>query len=178
MDRSEEPAAREITRANGLSVAMIFFMKTSLAIIAASLLALIATSGCATPIQGDNQPGVMNAKGPNILNARSEPEVVVLNRDLQPTVAGEILADVKDFRYPVTTVEVKFQDFPLVVQMEHIAGSTWRAEFTPQQLQMLSVSGKTVSYKADIVATNTQGDTAKSLNPLSVSVTAPETSST
>lgn len=149
-------------------------MKPLLSIIAIAFFAF--TVGCATSIKGDNQPSVMTANGPNILNARAEPEVVILNRDLQPTIAGEMLADVKDFKYPVSDVEVKFQALPLVIPMEHVAGSTWRAEFTPQQLQMLAVTGQTVSYKADIVATNSQGETATSSTPLNISVEAPETS--
>jgi hypothetical protein len=148
----------------------------SVMITSATASLLVLSSGCATTIRGDNEPGIMTANGPNILNARAEPEVVVLNRDLQPTMIGEMLADVKDFKYPVSSVEVKFQDLPLVIQMEHIAGSTWRAEFTPQQLQMLSVSGRTVSYKADVVATNSKGETTTSSDPLSISVASPEPS--
>jgi hypothetical protein len=165
---------------SGSPVAVIFAMKSLNSVLTASVatsLILFFSSGCATSIKGDNEPSVMTANGPNILNARAEPEVVVLNRDLQPTMMGEMLADVKDFKYPVSHVEVKFQDLPLVIQMEHVAGSTWRAEFTPQQLQMLSVIGKTVSYKADIVATNSRGETTTSSDPLNISVAAPETSS-
>jgi hypothetical protein len=62
----------------------------------------------------------------------------------------------------------------LVIQMERIAGSTWRAEFTPQQLQVLAVSGRTIGYKADIVATNSQGETAKSSDPLNIYINTPE----
>jgi hypothetical protein len=159
--------------ADGSSVAAVLPMKFSLFFVAASL--LLINSGCSSSsIKGDTQPTVMSEKGPNILNARSEPEVVILNRDLQPLLPVEVLADVKDFRFPVTSVEVKFQGLPLVVQMERVAGSTWRAEFTPQQLQVLAVSGKTTTYKADIVATNTQGVTTKSSAPLNVYVNAPE----
>jgi homogentisate 1,2-dioxygenase len=147
-------------------------MKPLLSVVACSVLLLLG--GCASSIKGDSQPSVMHAKGPNILNARSEPEVVILNRDLQPLLPVEVLADVKDFKYPVTSVQVKFQALPLVIEMERVAGSTWRAEFTPQQLQVLAVSGKTVTYKADIVATNTKGDTTTSPDPLNVYINAPE----
>jgi hypothetical protein len=156
----------------GSLVAPIFAMKLSLLFFAASF--LLINSGCSSSsIKGDTQPVVMSEKGPNILNARSEPEVVILNRDLQPLLPVEVLADVKDFRFPVTSVELKFQGLPLVIQMERVAGSTWRAEFTPQQLQVLAVSGQTMSYKADIVATNTQGVTTKGNEPLNVYINAP-----
>jgi hypothetical protein len=157
----------------GSPVAAVFAMKLSLFFVVTSL--LLMNSGCSSSsIKGDTQPTVMNVRGPNILNARSEPEVVILNRDLQPLLPVEVLADVKDFRFPVTTVDVKFQGLPLVVHMERVAGSTWRAEFTPQQLQVLAVSGKTMGYKADIVATNTQGVTNKSNEPLNLYINAPE----
>jgi hypothetical protein len=114
------------------------------------------------------------AIGPTVLNARSEPSTVELNRSLQPIKTPEILADVKDFRSKVTDVKLKFVHVPITVAMENIGGTTWRAELTPQQLQMLAVSGKTISYDANIVARNERGQTAVSTTPVTVAVKAPD----
>ena len=57
--------------------------------------------------------------------------------------------------------------------MENIGGTMWRAELTPQELQMLAVSGKTVKYNANVVAKNADGEMSKAL-PVTVAVKAPD----
>jgi hypothetical protein len=148
----------------------------------ASLLMCVVTgftlfTGCSSASKNHESPGKaieLSSEGPTVLNARSEPQVITLNRDLQPNRPGEVIADVKDLKSPVTDVKVQFKDLPLEVPMERVGGSTWRAELTPQQIQMLAVSGKTVKYKATVIAKDDQGVTAQSHETIEVAVQAPD----
>jgi hypothetical protein len=120
-----------------------------------------------------NEPIELSANSPTVLNARIEPDIVVLNSEMQPTTPAQIVADVKDFKNRVTDVRLKFADVPLEIPMENIGGTTWRAQLTPQELQMLAVSGKTVKYKTMIVAKSSAGDVSDSGDPVLVAVKAP-----
>jgi hypothetical protein len=130
-------------------------------------------SGCST---GSQKPVQISSNGPTIVNARTEPGVVILNRDLQPNQPAEVLADIKDFKYNIVDVRLKFRDVPLEVPLENIGGTTWKAQLSPQELQMLAVSGKTIKYQADIIAQNSTGDTGKTQDPLTIAVRAPDLS--
>jgi hypothetical protein len=139
---------------------------------------LISLAGCASsPSRQSNtmaDSATISENGPNVLNARSEPQVVTLNKDLQPVEPGEVIADVKDFKHQITDVRLKFRNLPIEVPMENIGGTTWKAELTPGQLQMLAVSGKTMKYDADVIATNIDGKTAQTKDPVIVAVAAPD----
>ncbi len=141
-----------------------------------SIATILIASNCSS-LSGQTESGKEIAStGPTILNAHSDPSTVELNRDLQPKKTPEILADVKDFRSKVTDVQLKFTHIPLQVRMENIGGTTWRAELTPQQLQMLAVSGKTIKYDASIVAKNARGQVSESPSTVTVAIKAPDLS--
>jgi len=139
---------------------------------------LAAVTGCSSaPKNSNGNPNgatEISADHPSVLNARAEPQVVTLNRDLQPNQQAEVLADVKFFKGQISGVTLKFRDIPLEVPLENIGGTTWRAEFSPRQLQALAVSGKTVQYKADVIAKDDQGETAKSPDAIIVVIQAPD----
>lgn len=134
-------------------------------------LAIVLYPGCST---GQQQAIELSQNGPTVLNARAEPGVVVLNRDLLPNRPAEVLADVKDFKSNILDVRLKFEDVPMEVPMQNIGGTTWRAELTPQQLQQLAISGKTVKYAATVVARNTKGETTTGSEPIYVAVRTPD----
>jgi len=141
--------------------------------------AIFVASGCSS-MPGQTESGKeLAAQGPTILNVRAEPSSTIeLNRSLKPLQSAEILADVKDFRSKVQNVQLKFLHVPIQVPMENIGGTTWRAQLTPEQLRMLAVSGKTIKYDANIVATNEQGQAASSSSPITIGVKAPELAQT
>ena len=117
----------------------------------------------------------LSANGPTVINARAEPGVIVLNSDMQPMSPAQVIADVKDFKSRVTDVRLKFLDVPLEVPMENIGGTAWRAELTPQELQMLAVSGKTVKYRARSWLPRTPAEISlQATEPLFVAVKAPQ----
>jgi hypothetical protein len=150
-------------------------MKTKSNIIQVMLIAVgavFAANGCSSMSKSESKEFASN--GPTVMNARAEPSTVELNRNLQPIQNSEVLADVKDFRGKVTDVRLKFVHVPVTVPMENVGGTTWRARLTPQQLRSLAVSGKTISYDANIVAKNDKGQAATSSSPVTVSIKAPE----
>ena len=135
---------------------------------------LAAVTGCSSASKNLNGATEISADHPSVLNARAEPQVVTLNRDLQPNQQAEVLADVKFFQGQISGVTLKFRDIPLEIPLENIGGTTWRAEFSPRELQSLAVSGKTVQYKADVIAKDDQGETAKSPDAIIVVIQAPD----
>ncbi len=134
---------------------------------------LLFSSGCSS---GTQRPVELASNGPTVVNARSEPGTVVLNRDLQPVQPAEVLADVKDFKYNIIDVRLKFRNLPLEIPLENVGGTTWKTELSPQELQQLAVSGKTMKYQADIVAKNSSGDQAKTQDPINITIQAPDLS--
>lgn len=137
-------------------------------------LAVLAAGGCST-IQGGKSGQEIAAKGPTILDAKSEPSTVELDTNLRPTTArAEIFADVKDFSAPITSVKARFVHVPIELPMEKLAGTTWHASLSPQQLKQLAVSGQTMKYDVNIIATNQKGESATSQQPVQVAVKTPE----
>jgi len=110
------------------------------------------------------------------MNARAQPSTLQLNRNLQANEPAEVLADVKDFRGKVSKVRLKFQDVPITIPMENVAGTTWRAELTPRQIQMLAVAGKSISYEANVIAQNDQGQVSQSTSPVRITIKTPDIS--
>jgi len=136
--------------------------------------ALIASS-CSSMSSSESGDKI-TATGPTIMNARTTPTTVELNRDLQPLQKAEVMADVKDFNSKVTDVRLKFKNIPIQIPMQHIQGTTWRAQITQRQLQMLAVSGKTIKYDASIIARDERGMTGESASNISVAIKAPDLS--
>lgn len=153
-------------------------MKRIYPVLILSLISLGAiSSGCSSSQPANPNTVQLNKDKPTVLNARSEPETIVMNSDMQPVAPVTVIADVKDFSAAVTDVHLKFDTVPLDVPMERMGTSTnWKADLTPQQLQMLAISGQTVKYKTSIVARNADGKSATSTQPLYLSVKAPEAS--
>jgi hypothetical protein len=135
----------------------------------------IGASGCATGQSARNNASQdTSASGPSVVYARSEPSTVELNRDFQPTQPAEVLADVKDAESKVSDVKLQFTSIPLEIPMENIGGTTWRAQLTPRQLEMLAVSGRTTRYEANVIARNQDGKTSMTTKPVDVAVKAPD----
>lgn len=143
-----------------------------------ALWALVSASGCSSaPTRTSSTGEVQNsaaAQGPAVAFARTEPGTVELNRDFQPMRPAEVLADVKDFASRIDNVMLQFSGIPLEVPMENVGGTTWRAQLTPRQLEMLAVSGQTIKYKANVVAHDENGKVGKTEQPVDVSVKTPD----
>lgn len=153
-------------------------MKNQLCRTAAFLLPLALTaaglSACST-VRGEKQASQeLTETGPNVVNVRSNPDVVSLNRNYQPSGPAEVLAEVKDFTSPIQDVKLRFTNIPLEIPMQHVAGTTYRAELTPQQLKALAVGGQTMTYDANVIARNSKGQIAMSKQPVQVAVKAPD----
>lgn len=141
----------------------------------AAAFVLILAGACASkPPVYTTGTDKISSEGPTVVYVRSEPEIVQLNRDLQPMETAQVIADVKDFKSVITSVTLTFENTPIVIPMENIAGTTWRAEITPSQLEMLSVAGKTARYNAIVTAKNANGKTATSPSPVTVAIQTPE----
>lgn len=142
-------------------------------------LMLSIASGCAT-MRGESSGKDLSQanSGPTVVYAKTEPGTIELNRNFQPARPAEVVADIKDFTGKITDVKLQFANIPLEIPMENIGGSTWRAQFTPRQLEMLAVSGRTTRYEANVIARNNEGKTTMSKNPVEVAVKAPELTGT
>ncbi len=137
---------------------------------------LVTLNGCSSMPGTTESSKEISATGPTILNARIDPTTVELNRNLQPVRTPEIIADVKDFRSKITNVTLKFKHVPMQIPMENVGGTTWRAVLTPEQLQTLAVSGKTITYDASIIARNQDGQVVEGSDPVNIAIKAPDLS--
>lgn len=135
---------------------------------------MFVATGCSTFGMGKTSSEEIAATGPTVMNVRTEPSTIELNTRLQPITSAEVLADVKDFHNKVSSVTLRFSDVPLQVPMQNVGGTTWRAHLTKDQLQMLAVSGKTISYDANVVAKNDKGQSSVSRTPVAVAIKTPE----
>ena len=149
--------------------------------------ALIALAGgCATSppsstwqAQG-GKPGAANVQpqapgvGPSVGQGRTEPGIVEINREFQPLRPAQVFADIKDYTSKISEVSLQFAGVPLEVPMENIGGSTWRAQLTPRQLEMLSVSGRTIHYEANVVARDEDGKVGSTRTPIEVAIKTPD----
>ncbi|HLD98990.1 MAG TPA: hypothetical protein VJB59_01960 [Bdellovibrionota bacterium] len=139
-----------------------------------SALALVSLAGCSGMGSKSESGKELSASGPTIMNARTVPSTIELNKSLQPAQSPEILADVKDFSSTVSDVRVRFIHVPLEIPMTNIGGTTWRATLTPQQLRQLAVSGQTMQYDVNVIARNQKGQSITSQEPISLAVKTPE----
>ncbi len=152
-------------------ISVLFFAGTLLGFFLLNLL----MSGCATT-QESTLPDFERAGilGPTVLLTRAEPHTLELNRDLMPDGPAVVLTEVKDLMAKIVEVKLRFGNLPLEVPMENIGGNTWRAEFTPRQIKMLAVSGKTAQHDAHVFARNSQGQIATSKHPVEIWVKTPQ----
>jgi hypothetical protein len=133
------------------------FMTTVLA--AASLLAAGCSSSPLTKKTGGEE---ISQTGPTVLNPRTEPGTFEVTRTLKPIQTPNIFADVKDMTADIQNVRLMFNNAPITVPMQKVAGTTWRATLSPDQIKRLAVSGQTMKYNASIVATNSKGRQSQS----------------
>ena len=134
---------------------------------------LAMAAGCAS-MGGGKSAEQLAVTGPSVVTAKSEPSTIELNTNLQPTQQARIFADVKDFQAPVKDVRVRFLHVPIELKMNNVAGTTWQTQLSANQLKRLAVSGQTMRYQAEVVATDSQGRTATSKSPIDISIKAPE----
>ena len=139
-----------------------------------SLGVLTGLAGCASTSGQPESGKDIASTGPTIMNARTTPVTIQLNQHMLPTEKPAVTADVKDFNHKIADVKLKFIHVPVEVPMENLGGTTWRATLTPEQLQLLAVTGKTVRYEANVVASNDKGQTAITQAPITISIKAPE----
>lgn len=109
-----------------------------------------------------------------MLNPRTQPGTIELDRDLLPTTSAEVLADVKDLSSNVNDVRVRFAHVPIEVPMTNVGATTWRATLSARELQLLAVPGRTMTYDANIVAKDEAGQTSVSKNTVQVAIKAPD----
>ena len=150
------------------------------------VVALLALVACATGLSGlagcsgpkpRSEPGIAAQNGPVITAARAEPATVALDRYLRPGQPASIMADVQDFKSPIVDVRARFLQVPLELPMKNVGGNIWRADLTPQQLRMLSVSGQTMKYNATVVAKDEEGREIASPQAFEVAIQAPDLAS-
>ncbi len=141
-----------------------------------ALLFIALLAGCSgAKSRSNEEAGTAAAEdGPVITAARAEPATVALDRYLRPGQPASITADVHDFRSPIVDVRARFLQVPLELPMKNVGGNTWRAELTPQQLRMLSVSGQTMRYDASVVVKDEQGREVTSPQTFEVAIQAPD----
>lgn len=140
--------------------------------------ALALSTGCSSIMGKKESDEDIARSGPTVLYARTEPGTIELNRDLAPLQPARVIADVKDFKNQVTDVKLQFNNVPLEIPMTNVGGTTWQAEISPRQLEMLAVSGRTMSYEAQVIAKNNKGQVAMSRDPVEVEIKTPEVGST
>ena len=143
----------------------------------AALLASAATGCSSAPSRTAENGEPFPSSGPAVVFVRPKPSLIELGPDFSPAQPAEVLADIKDFSGKINDVRLRFVGIPLEVPMENVGGSTWRALFTPRQLQLLAVSGTTIHYEAHVVARDEEGKTGSSRIPVDLAVQAPEIAS-
>jgi hypothetical protein len=147
----------------------------ALAVPFALSLAALAAAGtsCSSMPRAESSQDI-SVLGPTVLDAHAVPGTIELNRDLQPMQPAQVVAQVKDFKSEISSVQLRFQHVPLEIPMHLVGGSTYSAELTPNQVQMLAVSGRTVQYSAMVIAHDSAGKVGTSSQPVTVSIKSPQ----
>lgn len=138
---------------------------TKSAIFMTSLLAAATflAAGCSSsPLAKKTGGEELSQTGPTVLNARTDPGTFEVSRTLKPIQTPNVFAEVKDLTADVANVRLMFNNAPITIPMQRVAGTTWRATLTPEQIKRLAVSGQTMKYEASIVATNDKGRQSQS----------------
>ena len=131
----------------------------------------LAISGCAS---NRTAPSNSASEGPRIIESRVQPEKIELNNYFQAKQPNQIFAEVQDWKSEVNNVHVQFLNVPMNIPMQRVSGTTWRAELSTDQLKKLAVSGKTMKYRANIIAQDANGLVSSSYKPVEISVEAPD----
>jgi len=132
----------------------------------------VMTACSTTPGQTSGEQ--ISRSGPSVVDARAINGTIELNKSFQTSRPAEIVANVKDFSSKIKDVRLRFLHAPLEVPMKYQGGTTWRAELSKEQLKLLAVSGQTMRYDANVIATNANGQVAMSREPVEISIKAPE----
>ena len=112
--------------------------------------------------------------GPVIMNARANPETVVMDNNFQPKTQAEILVEVQDFKSDIQEVRVSFKNVPLEIALNHLSGTTWNTTLTPEQLKMLAIGDQTTNYDLTFSARDASGRTRTVTNAASIKVKGPD----
>jgi hypothetical protein len=135
---------------------------------------ICVATACSTS-RGPSTGADLSASGPTVVSVQSKPSTIELTRELAPTEPGaSVVAEVKDFTSAVSEVNLRFINVPLSIPMTYLGGTTWQAQLTPEQLKILAVGGRTMSYAANVIARNEEGQTAVSSEPVTVAVKTPD----
>jgi hypothetical protein len=139
-------------------------------IVLVTAFAMAVGAGCAS---SGKDLAEQASKGPVVIEPRSNPETVELNKFLQPKQPQQFFAEIQDFSAPVTEARVKIEGTQIELPMSKVGGTTWRAELTTEQLKRLAISGKKMEYEANVVARNQNGVSASSAKPFKLKISAP-----
>ena len=144
-------------------------MKTTHLLVLSMVTALAV--GCSTTEQKNVEDA---SRGPVVMNPRSSPEKVELNRYLQAKQPQQFYAEVQDMTSPITEVRARLGGTNVEIPMEKVGGTTYRGELSSDQLKQLAISGQTVEYKAQITARNENGVIGMSKEVAELEIKAPQ----
>jgi hypothetical protein len=154
--------------------------KAGLSLIVVS--SLIGVFGCSSAPTANEQA---KTSPPVVVNPRVEPQKVNLSEDFKASRPVDVLADVKSFDSPVTSVSlrlyfspeteqrVRFFKNPVEVPMKKVEGTTWRARLTADELRSLAISGQSLKYQGQVVAKNSNDQITMSGQSVELTVQAP-----
>jgi hypothetical protein len=169
------PTHRVRAAGRGPAVAIQAGMKKYIPVVAVtSAIGMILLGSSCSTFSSKKSGEDIASNGPTILTVKADPSTVDLDQNLRPKENSMVFADVKDFQSNVRNVHLRFIHVPLDIPMKRVAGTTWQGELTPAQLKELAVSGQTMRYQANVIATNESGQTGVSASPVDISVRAPE----
>lgn len=138
----------------------------------------LSLGGCSSsPLASRTGGEELSQTGPTVLEARADPGTFEVTRELKPLQTPVVLAEVKDLSAEITSVRLRFNHAPIIVPMKRVAGTTWRAILSPEQIRKLAVSGRTMKYDAQVIAANSKGRQGVS-GTFAVQVRAPEIDAT
>jgi hypothetical protein len=131
------------------------------------------TTGTANQ-QSTNQTTSNQLSVPKVVDAKTNPGTFELDQNMDPITRTQVIANVKDYGNKVTDVRLQFAGVPMEIPLKQSKGTTWTADLNSDQLAQLAVSGKTMKYKANVIARNDKGQVGVSSDPVEVEVKAPE----
>ncbi|MDR3608678.1 MAG: hypothetical protein P4M08_15045 [Oligoflexia bacterium] len=166
-----------------------------------STLVLVAVSSfvaaaCASPqqsgggTQAAGQTAERSAAGPAIIRPRTVTPILVMTPDLRLAKTPNIVAEIKpvdptskvssaNLQLVLDQTMVKGTSSestlrqPLLVQMKPVAGTTWGASLTDDQLKKLAINGQEVNYIGRIIAKSDNGGTTVSEDIVRLTIAAP-----
>ncbi|OFZ18615.1 MAG: hypothetical protein A2X94_01605 [Bdellovibrionales bacterium GWB1_55_8] len=135
---------------------------------------IVTVTGCST-IRGEKSGSgeELAASGPTVVDVQVQPETVELNQQNQLNAPAAVVAQVQDIRSDVTNVTIRFLNAPVELPMEHVSGTSWRAEIPTETVQRLAINNQTTTYQANIYARNADGEVGVSREPIDIAIKAP-----